>query len=101
MKTEHTPGPWAYAGNGNITTQAAHYGFTVASVDTFTGRSCCPDEERRANARLIAAAPDMLAALEGLLTNAPAPKSVKQDYHYMVSREAAKRAIAKARGESK
>jgi hypothetical protein len=57
-------------------------------------------EEKAANARLIASAPDLLEALEGLLANAPQPsKKIKESFHYLVSREAACKAIAKAKGE--
>ncbi len=68
MKTDnHTPGPW---------------GITLDCMDTFVssrdGKTICevahsrdftnPASECVANARLIAAAPDLLEALEGLLS---------------------------------
>ena len=55
--TQHTPGPW-YVGlreDQTIFTQ----NLRVASVE-------CPRKEWKANARLIAAAPDMLAALQAI-----------------------------------
>ena len=48
--------------------------------------------------RLEAAAPDLLEALQGLLLNCPAPKGIKHDFSYILYREAAKKAIAKAKG---
>ena len=45
---------------------------------------------------LIAAAPELLEALKGLLANAPTPKGVRKDYSYILYLEAARAAIAKA-----
>lgn len=65
MSTLHTPGPWTLDSNfGSIKT-----GWTAKGPD---GKSICacassvgrPGEEKAANANLIAAAPDLLAALE-------------------------------------
>ena len=58
METKHTPGPWTTsrdavsAGHVQITVYAEETGMRVATVF-----------EREANARLIAAAPDLLVAL--------------------------------------
>ena len=53
METKHTPGPWLY----NDTTAQVHrlHSATIAEV-------CNHDMNREANARLIAAAPDLLEA---------------------------------------
>lgn len=59
MKTQHTPGPWTVDDNGFIYDYA---GNTIADPH-------CSDidlDEREANARLIAAAPELLNALERL-----------------------------------
>ena len=56
--TEHTPGPWQDAGGWFVT--APERQLVVAEVYA-VGR---PDEEVDANTRLIAAAPDLLAACE-------------------------------------
>jgi hypothetical protein len=57
---KHTPGPWAInrdkQGNLNITSNTRPYVAQVFDNDIF-------DEEQDANAKLIAAAPDLLAAL--------------------------------------
>ena len=90
MNTTHTPGPW------EITRQT--HGLSV-------GGHCSPDDSdmeyvcfiedhhrEGANSHLIAAAPDLLAALEGLL---PMWGSGIKEPHV----EAARAAIAKAKGE--
>lgn len=68
MSTKHTPGPWAFApdvrdyGNGDEVV-----GWNVYSdcgVREIIGcEGILPDEDGRANARLIAAAPELLAEL--------------------------------------
>ena len=68
MKTSHTPGPWRYElgvvvadlpRNECKTTAIAYVGDEWRHVN-----GLCYGGERDANARLIAAAPDLLAALE-------------------------------------
>lgn len=59
--SKHTPGPWqvaAYLNDGRIGIYDGD-GYRVASVHDFNYR-----EENKANAALIAAAPDMYRALE-------------------------------------
>ena len=63
--TKHTPGPWMESSfevwsplNGK------RFGKVVANLR----RAEAPDDEARANARLIAASPDLLAALNALRT---------------------------------
>jgi hypothetical protein len=51
MSAQHTPGPWRVSGKATINAGRSW----IASVST---------SNRDANARLIAAAPDLLAALE-------------------------------------
>ena len=48
---DHSHLPWTCAGSYILS--GAHGGFTVADVETFTGRSVCPEPERRANAEFI------------------------------------------------
>lgn len=55
----HTPGPWAYR------TEDGYCGEIVASNGTFL--CAFADDPSEANARLIAAAPDLLDALSVLL----------------------------------
>jgi hypothetical protein len=62
MKTHHTPGPWSHAngivvgGNKIVADYCASGKYDTASL-----------REQEANARLIAAAPDLLAAMLRLL----------------------------------
>ena len=88
MSTQHTPGPWRIGttppnGEQTIGTQQ---GLMVAVATTGANT---PTE---ANARLIAAAPDLLEALQNLL------KSSCIDGDIAIE---AKAAIAKATGETK
>jgi hypothetical protein len=61
MSAQHTPGPWTlnFDGTGAFREQDQPYVFVAA-----LGR---PLAERKANARLIAAAPELLEALEEIL----------------------------------
>ena len=58
MTINHTPGPWVIGKQDH----------DVVMVDTTSGTAICDvyvdSDERPANARLIAAAPDLVAALE-------------------------------------
>lgn len=91
MNTEHTKGPWIYGADSDevITKNAA------LICDIAPSRESVSDEEADANARLIAAAPELLAALQKLLENAgdclevEAPSSLCD----------ARAAIAKATGQ--
>jgi hypothetical protein len=55
--TLHTPAPWQVSPYNNITSRNG----TVAKTEQMPGNY---DSEREANARLIAAAPDLLAICE-------------------------------------
>ena len=87
--TAHTPGPWVVKDSTQVTSDGRHIA-DCAGRETTTAIGL----EDSANARLIAAAPDLLAALEKLLHLA------SEDWHEAspTLREAAG-AIAKARGE--
>lgn len=82
--TTHTPGPWAtYINGGKDGWIANAEGDLIACA--------VRDDTMAANARLIAAAPDLLAALQGLVGNKP--RGPYKDIN------AALDAIAKAKGE--
>ena len=59
----HTPGPWFHGDSmwGCVTTRAGGFGDVVATVP-----NAIPDSECRANARLMAAAPDLLDAMKAI-----------------------------------
>jgi len=94
MKTQHTPGPWKIN---------KKYSFSVETLSDGQGINIiaeCSDPdgirsagEDSANAKLIAAAPDLLAALEAMIAKIDADK-------LPISCSLARAAIAKARGEA-
>lgn len=73
METKHTPGPWRVdVWKYSMATPPRECPTIVAEKDAIAEVFAlwCPDDreaERIANAHLIAAAPELLAALEGLL----------------------------------
>ena len=96
MKTNHTPGPWEYV--PKLTASENHKGFFVRAEKTdrhgkWALAEVQPGDEDgtigEANARLIATAPDLLSALQGVLRVADR----KTDEF-----DAARAAIAKAVG---
>lgn len=94
--TQHTPGPWDVCPQGRLTPgatvpilaapDAEGLALTVATVRTI-------GPEGDADAHLIAAAPDLLAALEDVLCCVEFPNS-----QHKAQVQAAREAIAKARG---
>lgn len=64
MPSKHTPGPWHAAGARYVYADAkSPVHAPIAEVLPRPSRSQDATDERSANARLIAAAPDLLAAL--------------------------------------
>ena len=97
MTTQHTPGPWeAVEGNAHHGPFVTDIGDrTICDLYTLDGAdrpAVFRPEEAEANARLIAAAPDLLAALEELCL---APNKHRPEEYW----EDARAAIAKAKGE--
>lgn len=99
---EHTPGPWW----ANIDA-ATGYRWVVGDPESWIPRiACCPlysEYPVDANARLIAAAPDLLAALEKTYSLMMAG-DVDREPHEEEARKieaflAARAAIAKAKGQ--
>lgn len=70
MKTNHTQGPWTALSRGDSRQSASH-----CVVQSKSGRTLCqaldyndlPEGEARANAKLMSAAPALLAALRRML----------------------------------
>jgi hypothetical protein len=87
--TSHTAGPWkAVAGlyNWNVTTSAKPRTFNICTINADRA-------EQDANARLIAAAPDLLAALKAMMVT----ESELRDVNCTVMQNAFA-ALAKAEG---
>ena len=85
--SKHTPGPWRVP-----MIDAESTGILWGNEDRPVAVICGTDATMTANAKLIAAAPDMLAALEGLL--------IDEDYRCDADWEFARHAIAKAKGQA-
>ncbi len=62
---KHTPGPWQRANRESISTAYLYGPNSKRFIATVYNSPCDPDEQE-ANAHLIAAAPEMLEALETL-----------------------------------
>lgn len=71
-KSKHTPPPWVVANSGTCVVRDSKEFYMVASVFPHDPCDTCSDGpksiEMRANARLIAAAPDLLAGAREALT---------------------------------
>jgi hypothetical protein len=92
----HTPGPWKTIGETMI------YGpddYCVAVTRSDHWASCRDIDECLANARLIAAAPDLLAALELAQTQIVNHCDVGVD-EWIACTKAISAAIARAKGQS-
>lgn len=97
MSTKHTPGPWTmhprFDDGAEVRALAPVAWCGVASTHGASGNQSIDAAEARANARLIAAAPDLLAALEDI---------ARGDYSdplcMRTPEQRAREAIAKAKG---
>jgi hypothetical protein len=87
--SKHTPGPWCAMSNAVYSDDTA-----VCMITSY--RDMTP--RQTANARLIAAAPDLLAALWGMVTSFHAVEWMEP--HMRESADKARAAIAKATGEA-
>jgi hypothetical protein len=87
-----TPGPWRYVKNTGIVTSDE---CNIGHIGDFKDKELLPFNKDRweADARLIAAAPDLLAALESL-------RPIWEQHAPTRLLRAAETAIAKARGQS-
>jgi len=102
VSTQHTTGPWRLGKDemGELhTVWGAQAGVAITSVfDNVFGPDCPPQAEATANARLIAAAPDLLDALRWLLAFWR-PGSDHDTDEVRLAVAAARAAIAKATGK--
>ena len=90
--SKHTPGPW-----NTMVSAGSVWGSDGEWVCDPSNGNAYPTDRQRANARLIKAAPDMLAALEAIVADAEYLALVGDNH---ARRMAAKAAIAKAKGEA-
>ena len=102
MTAKHTPGPWyALRGQRNISIRYKTGDGLLPMVNVASVRgqfpTDCPYGSSEANARLIAAAPELLEALQKMLPELRG-LSIVSDTAAEMSREA-EAAIAKATGE--
>jgi hypothetical protein len=111
MTNKHTPGPWAvengsdrtlWVGAPRVPDHAERYG--LHTIITGIDIECLTPEARAikvANAHLIAAAPDLLAACEAFVEaeHAAILDGQRAFGKYVDAIDAAKAAIAKARGQ--
>lgn len=91
----HTPGPWEVKNGCNVFAPAVRIPLTKNDYIACTGGLSGTDtiERDAANARLIAAAPDLLEAVQKLL-----PLAAKSFGALTVDLDAARAAVAKATG---
>ena len=68
-ETKHTPGPWTVHDSYGLCVSVDNHLVAELDWNPRDGGPLPPYAENRANARLIAAAPDLLAACKAMLTN--------------------------------
>ena len=100
MTTKHTPGPWftweggVYAGRPKVKNRGELRGYDakICEMDDMDGTA----RSRKANAKLIAAAPDLLEALRSAVNDADAWGLADDECDWL---PIARAAIARATGE--
>jgi len=104
-ETKHTPGPWRISGESATTVQADYRainsegGVLIATALGYPNSGYFPsDDEATANAALIAAAPELLEAAEGIVSRWDSPLW-KDQPHTGIFIDRLRAAIAKAKGE--
>jgi hypothetical protein len=95
---DHTPGPWYLMGGRYIVASNANGGHSIARMDDLE----CPASMRAANARLIAAAPDLAAEntrLRNILSAILEADERGQGVGYAEAMDAARAELDRGRGE--
>jgi hypothetical protein len=103
-ETKHTPGPWVVVTeDGSIGSVAAADGSAVAQAQIRGTLKKPNNEERRANAHLIAAAPELLKACKAALPylRNHIGMTLDEGPGDRIALDMCEEAIAKATGESK
>lgn len=79
--TTHTPGPWAFSADPNQWADGDPTEYEIDSIDCAVVATVgAKDAERAfANARLIAAAPELLEALDSLASAVSCPSGLPDD----------------------
>jgi hypothetical protein len=99
METKHTPGPWIWA-KGYKGPFGAGPDNEVLNYFSYEGMHLWGEHEK-ANARLIAAAPDLLAELQNIANANPSSWDEEtRDQFQQWAQNRARAAIAKATGEA-
>ena len=103
--TKHTPGPWeavsqgmGYGIQGDGRNHCVAFTNTASCSKAALRANVTKDEEEFANARLIAAAPELLEALYNMVISAVPGMNWTDESGQLMIRNA-RAAIAKARGE--
>jgi len=97
---EHTPGPWTHEGQGDIT-GIEDNGFGRGPVDVCSVYLRTVEGRHEANARLIAAAPDLLEALEAWISyHDDEEDGVDSMLRYAKAIDMTRAAIARAKGDA-
>ena len=91
MKTQHTPGPWHISECATQNTLAGICSESGLHITDISGYGQT-EEQNQANARLIASAPDLLAALYSIATD---PSAIYSGANAHIG-DIARAAIAKA-----
>lgn len=99
IESKATPGPWIFDGSDSVTGDGDRIGVAILKpMPRFWANEVCriaQDDEAVANGRLIAAAPDLLAALEEMLRLTDGITGMMGG----PERAAARKAVALAKGE--
>jgi hypothetical protein len=102
MSGQHTPGPWEYTKAASSGDRGIHAEGTGIFAEAFADIRRAGENnsaEALANARLIAAAPDLLEALRWAAQNADQSEAGRDDDWY-AGLDRVRAAIAKAEGRS-
>ena len=98
MKTQHTPGPWA-ADKYGVITGGEYLCTTIAETPVVAWRSAGQkkqSDQAMSNSRLIAAAPDLLAALKDCYAELNQLAFLQGDKLAKITLDKARAAISKA-----
>ena len=108
MERKWTPGPWEVDDAGDVHSKHLGYAYSFVAISTgedyggYYGDNADVDLQKKANAHLIAAAPDLYEALEELndwIFN-PGPEEDETEESVLATFEKVKAALAKARGDT-